>query len=53
MEKIAATCPTRALAWFHEQVLGILEKPVPVKKKSSKNQTQDAQKEEVAVEEAD
>ena len=37
MEEIAASCPTKALAWFHEQVLGVLERLVPVKKKRSRS----------------
>ena len=37
MEDIAAACPTKALKWFHEQVLAILEKLVPVKNKRSKS----------------
>ena len=33
MGELAKVCPTAALAWFHEKVLGILERLVPEKKK--------------------
>ena len=37
MEEIAATCPSKGLEWFHEKVLGVLEKLVPMKKKRSRS----------------
>ena len=39
LQELAQTSPTKALAEFHKQVLGVLEKLVPVKLKKSKRKS--------------
>ena len=37
MEEIAASSPVKSLVWYHEQVLKVLEKLVPIKKRRSRS----------------